>query len=119
MLEGRIPKDRERKKYMHESRHRHALNRARGKGGVFDSKDGDTPKRGKGTSGPMRGRFVNTPSQFAKQSAQTMSQHKQEVDNIQMSDKENSSGQDWHFKREQMAIPFSQKINLLRRAKLQ
>ena len=100
MLEGRIPKDRERKKYMHESRHRHALNRARGKGGVFDSKDGDTPKRGKET----------------KQTAQTKSPHQQEVNNIQMSDKENSLGQDWHLKREQMAIPFSQKINLLRKA---
>ena len=103
MLEGRIPKDRERKKYMHESRHRHALNRARGKGGVFDSKDGDTPKRGKGTSGPMQGRFVNAPTQFAKE-------HR---------DKENSSSQDWYLKEEQMAIPLQQKINLLRRTKLQ
>ena len=94
MLEGRIPKNRERKKYMHESRHRHALNRARGKGGHFDSKDGDTPKRGK------------------------VRQHQQEVNNIQMSDKENSSGQDWHLKEVQMAIPYQQKINLLRRGKL-
>ena len=110
MLEGRIPKDRERKKYMHESRHRHALNRARGKGGVFDSKDGDTPKRGKGTSGPIQGRFVNAPTQPAKQTVQTMSQHM---------DKENASGQEWYLKEEQIAIPLQQKINLLRRAKLQ
>ncbi|KAH7730299.1 CCAAT-binding protein NF-Y subunit A [Aphelenchoides avenae] len=33
--EGRIPK--QRRKYLHESRHRHALNRARGEGGKFDS----------------------------------------------------------------------------------
>lgn len=39
--EGRIPK--ERQKYLYESRHRHALNRARGTGGIFvgqDLKDG-------------------------------------------------------------------------------
>ncbi|XP_005098415.1 nuclear transcription factor Y subunit alpha isoform X2 [Aplysia californica] len=32
-LEGKIPK--ERQKYLYESRHRHALNRARGSGGIF------------------------------------------------------------------------------------
>ena len=39
MFEGKIPKNRERKKYMHESRRLHALNRTRGKNGKFDSKD--------------------------------------------------------------------------------
>ena len=46
MLEGRIPKERERKRYMHESRHLHAVNRARGKRGKFDTKDiADTPEK--------------------------------------------------------------------------
>jgi hypothetical protein len=38
-MEGRIPK--QRRKYLHESRHRHALNRARGEGGKFDSGKSD------------------------------------------------------------------------------
>ena len=52
MLEGKIPKDRERKRYLHESRRQHALNRVRGKDGKFDTKDVNTPKKGKENASP-------------------------------------------------------------------
>merc|ERR1740122_303413 len=41
--DGRIPK--ERKKYLHESRHLHALKRVRGEGGKFNSHDGKPERK--------------------------------------------------------------------------
>uniref|UniRef100_A0A914EEL0 Nuclear transcription factor Y subunit n=1 Tax=Acrobeloides nanus TaxID=290746 RepID=A0A914EEL0_9BILA len=56
-MEGRIPK--ERRKYLHESRHRHALNRARGEGGKFDS--------GSGGSRPGSARSAQTTPPLTRQ----------------------------------------------------
>lgn len=51
---GRIPK--ERQKYLYESRHRHALNRQRGSGGVFVKGPKDSPGGGEGGADKKNGR---------------------------------------------------------------
>ncbi|XP_066588001.1 nuclear transcription factor Y subunit alpha isoform X2 [Prorops nasuta] len=55
--EGKIPK--ERPKYLHESRHRHAMNRIRGEGGRFHS--GQVKKR-KANSRSMINQHITTPT---------------------------------------------------------
>ncbi|XP_068991947.1 nuclear transcription factor Y subunit alpha isoform X1 [Neodiprion pinetum] len=56
--EGKIPK--ERPKYLHESRHRHAMNRIRGEGGRFHS--GQVKKRSRANTNTMITQHITTTS---------------------------------------------------------
>lgn len=55
--EGRIPK--QRRKYLHESRHKHALNRVRGEGGRFDKGPTAKPVKPSGKE-DLQGREIQT-----------------------------------------------------------
>jgi len=70
--EGRIPK--ERKKYLHESRHLHALKRVRGEGGTFS-----TQQKNKKQNGRMQNINDHTLGKFNSHQVQGNKRHHQEM----------------------------------------
>ncbi|XP_014209459.1 nuclear transcription factor Y subunit alpha isoform X2 [Copidosoma floridanum] len=69
--EGKIPK--ERPKYLHESRHRHAMNRIRGEGGRFHS--GQMKKKGKSNNNAMMNQHIATSTSNSNMTSTIIIEH--------------------------------------------